>query len=118
MVLLILLIDILFKKRILITPLNWGLGHATRCIPIVKALITHGFEPVIASDGVALELLRKEFPKLSSVELPSYNITYTKNANFLRLKLRKDSPKLLKAIKCTVSFCDYFYHFIKNDSSF
>ena len=26
------------KKNILIAPLNWGLGHATRCIPIIKAL--------------------------------------------------------------------------------
>ena len=26
------------KKKILIAPLNWGLGHATRSIPIIKAL--------------------------------------------------------------------------------
>jgi hypothetical protein len=25
-------------KTILIAPLNWGLGHATRCIPIIRAL--------------------------------------------------------------------------------
>ncbi len=46
--------------RILVAPLNWGLGHATRCIPIIKALIEHNFKPVIASDGSALELLKKE----------------------------------------------------------
>ncbi|CAH8284760.1 uncharacterized protein (TIGR00661 family) [Mariniflexile fucanivorans] len=87
------------KKRILVAPLNWGLGHAARCIPIINALIAHGFEPIIASDGEALILLQKEFPTLSSVELPSYNITYTKNGKFLKLKLLTDSPKLLKAIK-------------------
>ncbi|MFI0429949.1 glycosyltransferase [Mariniflexile sp. HMF6888] len=87
------------KKRILVAPLNWGLGHATRCIPIINALLAHGFEPVIASDGVALSLLQKEFPRLSSVELPSYNITYAKNGKFFKLKLLTDSPKLLKAIK-------------------
>ena len=80
-------------------PLNWGLGHATRCIPIINALIENNFEPVIASDGLALALLKKEFPKLRAFELPSYNITYSKNANGFKMKLLKDSPRLLKTIK-------------------
>jgi len=49
------------KKNILVAPLNWGLGHATRCIPIIKALEENNFNPIIASDGVALALLKKEF---------------------------------------------------------
>ncbi|WP_303318844.1 glycosyltransferase [Flavivirga abyssicola] len=87
------------KKRILVAPLNWGLGHATRSIPIIYELIKYGFEPIIASDGVALTLLQKEFPKLSSIELPSYNITYAKKGKHFKLKLIKDSPKLIQAIK-------------------
>ncbi|WP_345275711.1 glycosyltransferase [Litoribaculum gwangyangense] len=87
------------KKKILVAPLNWGLGHATRSIPIINALIHEGFEPILASDGVALTLLRKEFPNLSSIELPSYNVTYAKNGKHFKWKLLKDSPKLLKAIK-------------------
>ena len=87
------------KKQILVAPLNWGLGHATRCIPIIRALINEGFTPVIASDGVALSLLQKEFPNLSSIQLPSYNVTYAKNGRFFKLKMLKDSLRLLKAIK-------------------
>jgi len=87
------------KKRILVAPLNWGLGHATRCIPIIKALYANGFEPIIASDGIALTLLQKEFPEFSSIELPSYNISYSKKGTYFKLKLIKDSPKLLKTIK-------------------
>jgi len=87
------------KKRILVAPLNWGLGHATRCIPIIKALINNSYIPVIASDGVALSLLKKEFPNLSSIELPPYNITYTKNGKYFKLKMLKNSPNLIKAIK-------------------
>ncbi|OEK09777.1 glycosyltransferase [Flavivirga aquatica] len=86
-------------KRILVAPLNWGLGHATRCIPIINALITNGFEPVIASDGIALTLLRKEFPKLLSIELPSYNVTYPRNGMYFKLKLIKHAPKLLRTIQ-------------------
>ncbi len=87
------------KKRILVAPLNWGLGHATRCIPIIQALIKCDFLPIIASDGAALELLKKEFPELISLELPSYNITYSKKGKGFKLKLLKESPKILKTIK-------------------
>lgn len=87
------------KKRILVAPLNWGLGHATRCIPIIKALIEYNFEPIIASDGIALQFLKKEFTDLEAIELPSYNIEYPKKGHRLKWKLLKDTPKILKAIK-------------------
>ena len=73
------------KQRILVAPLNWGLGHATRCIPIIQALIDQNFEPILASDGAALALLQKEFPKLNFVNLPSYNITYSSTSIFFKL---------------------------------
>lgn len=95
------------KKRILVAPLNWGLGHATRCIPIINTLITEGFVPVIASDGAALTLLRKEFPNLSTLKLPSYNITYSKNGKLFKLKLLKDLPKLIKAVKAEKKAVSY-----------
>ncbi len=87
------------KKRILVAPLNWGLGHATRCIPIINALLRHNFEPIIASDGIALQLLKKEFPQIISFELPSYQITYPKKGKHFKLKLLQNSPKLIAAIK-------------------
>ena len=87
------------KKRILVAPLNWGLGHATRCIPIIRALILCGLEPVVASDGNALLLLQKEFPELIFVALPAYDISYPKNGKYLKFKFFMDSPRLLKVIK-------------------
>ena len=87
------------KKRILVAPLNWGLGHATRCIPIINALIENNIEPILASDGLALELLKKEFPYLKAIELPSYNITYPKKGENFKFKLILDSPKLIQTIK-------------------
>jgi len=86
-------------KKILVAPLNWGLGHASRCIPLIAALIKHGYQPVMASDGQALELLKKEFPGLEAYELPSYNIRYSKNGKLLNALLIKQSGKILKAIK-------------------
>ena len=52
------------KMKIIVAVLNWGLGHASRSIPVITALKAEGFEPVLASDGEALLLLRKDFPEL------------------------------------------------------
>jgi len=75
------------------------LGHATRCIPIINALLKANYEPVLASDGDALLLLQKEFPLLQSVELPSYNVSYPKNGKNLKLKLFLQLPHIISAIK-------------------
>lgn len=86
------------QKRILVAPLNWGLGHATRCIPIINALINSGFEPIIASDGQALSLLEKEFPNLLCLTLPSYKITYAEKARFFKLQMIAQLPQIYLAI--------------------
>lgn len=86
------------KKNILVAPLNWGLGHATRCIPIIKALEENNFNPIIASDGVALALLKKEFPHLVSVELPPYDISYAEKGKNFKWKLLAQMPKMFKAV--------------------
>ena len=75
------------------------MGHATRCIPIINALLKANYEPVLASDGDALLLLQKEFPLLQSVELPSYNVSYPKNGKNLKLKLFLQLPHIISAIK-------------------
>lgn len=87
------------NKTILVAPLNWGLGHATRCIPIIKALQENNFIPIIASDGIALALLRKEFPYVQTLELPSYHIEYAKNGKNFKWKLIKNLPKMITAIR-------------------
>lgn len=86
-------------KNILLAPLNWGLGHATRCIPIINELLLNGFTPILASDGNALALLKKEFPNLEHITLPSYNIKYAKKGKFFKLKLVFNIPKLIIAVQ-------------------
>ena len=87
------------QKNILVAPLNWGLGHATRCIPIIQNLENYGFHPIIASDGEALQLLKKEFPQLKFLELPSYHIKYPKNGKNFRWKMLQSIPKIIVAIQ-------------------
>lgn len=87
------------KKTILVAPLNWGLGHATRCIPIINALLKEGFDVLIGSDGAALKLLKLEFPNLSHIELPAYNISYPKKGNHFKRNLLLKLPLIYRAAK-------------------
>lgn len=85
------------SKKIIVAPLNWGLGHATRSMVIIDQLLRAKKEVIIASDGIALTLLKKEYPQLETWALPSYNINY-KGKSFLWSMLLQ-SPKVLKAIQ-------------------
>ena len=91
-------IKVSLAKTILVTPLNWGLGHASRCVPIINALLKNGHQVILASDGVALELLKQEFPDLVTETLPSYDVTYPENGNFI-WHIAKLIPSILSAIK-------------------
>lgn len=86
------------QKNILVAPLNWGLGHATRCIPIIQKLEEFGFKPIIASDGQALHLLKLEFPHLQFLALPSYDISYPKNGKNFRWKMLQNMPNIILAV--------------------
>lgn len=83
-------------KKILIAPLGWGLGHATRCIPIIRELQKQGANILLASDGRALLLLKQEFPQLPSFELPSYDVTYSSKNMVWNIGMQ--FPKILQAI--------------------
>jgi predicted glycosyltransferase len=84
-------------KTILVAPLNWGLGHASRCVPIINALLKNRHRVILASDGVALELLKQEYPDLLAENLPSYGVTYPENGNFI-WHVAKLIPSVLSAI--------------------
>ncbi len=86
------------RRTLLIAPLDWGLGHATRCIPIIYAFIAQGFEVIIAGDGLIENLLKKEFPDVVFTHLKGYNIQYSNNGKWLPLKLFLQLPKLLRSV--------------------
>ncbi len=64
------------KKVILVAVLDWGLGHATRCIPLIQQLLRQNFEVILAGNGDSLKLLQKEFPHIPSEQMAGYNIIY------------------------------------------
>ena len=97
--------------KILICPLNWGLGHATRCVPIIQQLITEGHELVLVSDGFPLAFLQQEFPTLRFIELPSYSVQYG-NGQSQVMAMIKSFPAIIKG-----SIKEHFWlkTFLKNE---
>ncbi len=86
------------KKRILIAPLNWGLGHASRCIPIIDFCLKKGHEVLIGGNGESLELLKKEFPEVSVIEFPSFEIKYYSFIGF-QFSIVSQLPKLFAYLR-------------------
>ena len=82
------------KKNILVSPLNWGIGHATRCIPIIKKLQEHNFNVIIASSGRSLDLLIQEFPNLDFIKINDYNIKYYSSLPMI-ISMLIQIPKIL-----------------------
>ena len=82
----------------LITPLDWGLGHATRCIPIINELLNRNCNVVIGGSGDSLALLKIEFPQLTFISLPAYRPVYPLSGSMVWSML-KQLPKFLSTIK-------------------
>lgn len=80
--------------KILVAPLNWGLGHASRCVPVVQRLLDEGHEVILGGDGESLTLLRKHFPKLRYTYLAPLNLRYSKGKSQVFAMLRA-LPKLM-----------------------
>lgn len=87
------------KPRILVAPLDWGLGHATRCIPVIQALLAGGATVLVAGEGGVEALLRMEFPELLFLPLPGYRVRYGKTRQATLVALFRQLPKLRRAIK-------------------
>lgn len=84
--------------RILVAPLDWGLGHSTRCVPIIQRLLERGAVPVIGADAGPLTLLRSEFPDLEHVRLPGMDVRYSKSDNQL-WSMARQFPAMVRSVR-------------------
>lgn len=85
------------KLRILVAPLDWGLGHATRCIPIIQELLRQNCDVWLAGEGAQEALLKQEFPQLPFLSLEGYRVKYGRSA--MLWNIFGQTRKLLQAIK-------------------
>ncbi len=111
------------QKRVLIAPLDWGLGHATRCIPIITALLNNNFEVYIGAEKAIAALLKKEFPALQIIPLQGYNVSYGKKKEHFIWKMITQIPRIIGAIKrenrwLKKTIADYKINIVISDNRF
>ncbi|MCL4376827.1 MAG: hypothetical protein M1409_00390 [Actinobacteria bacterium] len=84
--------------KILISPLSWGLGHASRIVPIAKEFLRRGHAVTFATSGRALIFLHNEFPQCETIEFKDYPAPFT-STPFFAAKFALYIPAMLKAIQ-------------------
>ncbi len=81
----------------LVAPLDWGLGHATRCIPLIRGLEEEGCEVLLGAEGPHAALLHEAFPALRILPLPGYGIRY--GGGGFAWKMLQQLPRLRRAVR-------------------
>jgi uncharacterized protein (TIGR00661 family) len=87
------------RLRVLIAPLDWGLGHTTRCIPIIKHLLENNCSVIIGTEGAPKKLLELEFPQVQFLPLQGYRMNYSKSKRLLPLKILCQLPKIWNSVR-------------------
>ncbi|OLY95005.1 hypothetical protein BUE76_21335 [Cnuella takakiae] len=85
--------------KALVAPLDWGLGHATRCIPIIRHLLAKGWEVWLAGEQPVQSLLQAEFPNLPWLPLDGYRVSYGATGWGTALSLARQVPRLVRSIR-------------------
>lgn len=86
--------------------LNWGLGHATRSVPVIESLLHFGAKVEITSSGPALSYLKKRFSSLRFHTLPDREVLYSKKGAqagllkraFIQSGINKDQHRFARKI--------------------
>ena len=86
------------QKSVCIAPLDWGLGHATRCITLIRALESLQYKIYIATEGKHEAILKEAFPNATFLKLRGYRIWYTKQRALLIPGIILQIPKIIFAI--------------------
>jgi uncharacterized protein (TIGR00661 family) len=86
------------SKKVFICPLDWGLGHATRIIPLIEYYVGRGDEVIIGGNGASLDYLKKRFSNLKFESVPGYEVGYSKRVGFA-VKMLLSLPSIYNGIK-------------------
>jgi len=87
------------RPRILVAPLDWGLGHATRCIPVIYELLRQNAEVWLAGENAQESLLRDEFPSLPFLPLKGYRVKYAHSASGLWRAVFRQLPRIWQTVR-------------------
>jgi hypothetical protein len=66
------------NNNILICPLEWGLGHAARMIPVARKLQERNYNVIIGTGKENQPLFRNELPGLTCIDFPGFKTGYSR----------------------------------------
>jgi|WetSurMetagenome_2_1015567.scaffolds.fasta_scaffold29336_2 predicted glycosyltransferase len=66
------------RKKIIISPLNWGFGHAGRMIPVARHLQQMGHEVIFGADKTLIPMIIPELPEIEVIEIPGVRMRYSR----------------------------------------
>lgn len=87
------------RLKILVAPLDWGLGHTSRCMPIIQYLQSLQHEVLVAANGASAKLIETQFPGIAILPIEGYGIQYSSRKATFSLKIFSQIPKILKTIR-------------------
>ncbi len=94
------------KKQILISPLNWGMGHVSRCIPLIDLFLKNENTVFVACNAEQKRILIQYFPHLKFINHDGYPFKFGRNGNFA-LDLAKQFLPLRSRMKKEKNEVDY-----------
>lgn len=96
-------------KRVLLSPLNWGMGHVSRCIGLIHELLEQRNEIFIACDEEQKQIFKWYFPDVNFISHEGYPFHFGGKGNFgwdLSIKFRSLRDRLKKELAFTESKAD------------
>jgi UDP-N-acetylglucosamine:LPS N-acetylglucosamine transferase len=120
--------DEIKNKTILLSALNWGMGHVSRCIPIIHQLIKQNNKLIIACSKKQEKIYKNYFPHLIYIEHADFPFKFKGNGNFerdltfnfiqlyKRFKLeKKEVEKITSIYEVDIIISDHRYSFISKN---
>jgi UDP:flavonoid glycosyltransferase YjiC (YdhE family) len=86
-------------KNILVAPLDWGLGHTSRCVPVIRHLQSAGHKVVFAGNEWQIDFIYKTFPGIETSFLEGYDVTYSRHGNGFITAILLQLPGILATIR-------------------
>lgn len=86
--------------KIIYAVCSWGLGHATRSLPVIRRLLNENNELIIISNGRSLELLKKELNQdIEYFDIPDYPMLISENSRQFMAKSVIYWPKFISRLE-------------------
>ena len=104
------------NKRILVAPLDWGLGHISRCIPLIEKLLENNHTVITCGNNESKQLFKEHFPKLQHVLISGYNAKYSKRNNQALSMIIQTPNVATDKLKKPENYLTFFGKFLRKSS--